>query len=72
MTTHYTLPKSEATVVILLVSDEGEIRVIPLWECEMSSIEVTQYAINAALVFNEELGHGSVTATIDDRRLIRG
>jgi hypothetical protein len=62
------LSTSEADVVIVLTHSEGNVRVIPFWECDAAFAEMQFQAAQESLLFAEELGGGFVTADVQDRR----
>jgi hypothetical protein len=64
-----TVNKIEADVVITLVNESMDmVQSHPLWECELSRLEIFQLSSQLALGFAEECGGGYVTAHIQDFR----
>lgn len=61
----------EADVILVLISDAGDIKTCPMWECEATSHDLQIDLVAAALYFNEELGEGTVRGHIIDLRALR-
>jgi len=64
------LEQIEADVVIVLTNEHGNGRVIPLWECEESTDQLTLKVIKSALQFSEEIGGGCTDYEIFDFRKV--
>jgi hypothetical protein len=61
----------EANVVVLLTMREASVsagKVIPLWECELTTAQINTFAVQEALKLNEQLGQGSVIWEVVDFR----
>ena len=63
------LAKIEADVVVVLMNNDLDTgRVLPQWECTMTTVELHVFATQQALMFAEHCGGGFVDYQIFDFR----
>ncbi len=63
------LTKIEADVVVVGMSENGLITIIPFWECDATGTALTQTATQALLHMAEKVNGGAIVGKVFDFRV---